>query len=100
MAPAPSPLPETAEAGRAWVGRGLVVTAAETARNQRDCGYAADLLVESVNRLFRASGTAGHSVGNRLQRLWRDVNSAAGHVVLQFGPCASAYTRQALSLDS
>ncbi|WP_328328325.1 MULTISPECIES: acyl-CoA dehydrogenase family protein [unclassified Streptomyces] len=77
---------------------GAGITAVETARNQRDCALAADLLVGAVNRLFRASGTAGHSAGSPLQRMWRDVNSAAGHVVLQFGPCATAYTDRALGL--
>ncbi|MFB7151750.1 hydrolase, partial [Streptomyces virginiae] len=70
--------------------------ALETARAQRDCALVADLLVGSVDRLFRASGTAGHSESSPLQRLWRDVHSAAGHIVLQFGPNASAYAAQAL----
>ncbi|WP_326698249.1 hypothetical protein OG909_13405 [Streptomyces sp. NBC_01754] len=57
----------------------------------------ADLLVGAVDRLFRASGTAGHSEDSPLQRLWRDVHSAAGHIVLQLGPDASAYAARALS---
>ncbi|MEC4571212.1 acyl-CoA dehydrogenase family protein [Streptomyces virginiae] len=75
---------------------GREITALETARAQRDCALVADLLVGSVDRLFRASGTAGHSETSPLQRLWRDVHSAAGHIVLQFGPNASAYAAQAL----
>ncbi|MEU9092889.1 acyl-CoA dehydrogenase family protein [Streptomyces sp. NPDC048428] len=80
--------------------KGPGITAVETARNQRDCALSADLLVGAVNRLFRASGTAGHSDEQPLQRIWRDVNSAAGHVVLQFGPCATAYTDRALGLSA
>ncbi|MEU6396271.1 acyl-CoA dehydrogenase family protein [Streptomyces cinnamoneus] len=75
---------------------GREITALETARAQRDCALVADLLVGAVDRLFRASGTAGHSESSPLQRLWRDVHSAAGHIVLQFGPNASAYAAQAL----
>ncbi|MEU5373636.1 acyl-CoA dehydrogenase family protein [Streptomyces sp. NPDC005951] len=80
--------------------RGPGITAVETARSQRDCALSADLLVGAVNRLFRASGTAGHSGEEPLQRIWRDVNSAAGHVVLQFGPCATAYADRALGLSA
>ncbi|GAA1887272.1 hydrolase [Streptantibioticus ferralitis] len=79
--------------------RGTEATPLERARNQRDCILAADLLVTAVNQLFRASGTTGHSVYHPLQRLWRDANSAAGHVVLQPGPGAAAYTTSALGLD-
>lgn len=80
--------------------KGAEITALETARNQRDTAYVADLLVGAVDRLFRASGTGGHSTDSPLQRLWRDVHSAAGHVVLQFGPSASAYASRALDLKS
>ncbi|MER5868356.1 acyl-CoA dehydrogenase family protein [Streptomyces sp. NPDC002044] len=76
------------------------VTALEAARGQRDCALAADLLVGAVERLFRASGTAGHDEGAVLQRLWRDIHSAAGHVVLQFGPSAAVYARHALNPGS
>ncbi|MDF3293378.1 hydrolase [Streptomyces silvisoli] len=79
--------------------RGAQASPLERARNQRDCALAADLLVTAVNQLFRASGTAGHSVHHPLQRLWRDANSAAGHVVLQPGPGAAAYAVSALDLD-
>ncbi|MEU3950493.1 hydrolase [Streptomyces sp. NPDC029526] len=76
---------------------GTDVTAKDAARCQRDCALAADLLVGAVERLFRSAGTAGHSEHSPLQRLWRDVHSAAGHVVLQFGPAAMAYAQQVLS---
>ncbi|MER7227414.1 hydrolase [Streptomyces rubradiris] len=79
--------------------RGALATPLERARNQRDCALAADLLVTTVNQLFRASGTSGHSVHHPLQRLWRDANSAVGHVVLQPGPAAAAYTAAALELE-
>ncbi|WP_030342502.1 hydrolase [Streptomyces sp. NRRL S-1022] len=78
---------------------GARATPLERARNQRDSALAADMLVSAVNQLFRASGTAGHSVHHPLQRLWRDANSAAGHVVLQPGPAAASYAVSALGLD-
>ncbi len=74
------------------------VTALETARNQRDCALVAELSVTAVDRIFRASGTGGHSESSPLQRWWRDVHSAAGHVVLQFGPAAASYAARALGV--
>jgi alkylation response protein AidB-like acyl-CoA dehydrogenase len=71
--------------------RDTAPTPLETTRAQRDCALAAEMLVRVVDRLFAASGTSGHSVSSPLQRLWRDVHSAAGHVVLQLGPAAAAY---------
>ncbi|SEK76041.1 hypothetical protein [Streptacidiphilus jiangxiensis] len=57
-------------------------------RAHRDYALAVDLLLEAVNRLFRAAGTRAQSGSDPLQRLWRDVNSAAGHAVLQWEPAA------------
>ncbi|MGW7357451.1 hypothetical protein ACWGI0_12670 [Streptomyces sp. NPDC054802] len=82
--------------GAAVADSGADVTPTDVARCQRDCALAADLLVGAVERLFRSAGTAGHSEHAPLQRMWRDVHSAAGHVVLQFGPAAAAYAQQVL----
>jgi alkylation response protein AidB-like acyl-CoA dehydrogenase len=68
--------------------------AATADRAEAPTPLAADLLTGVVDRLFRASGTSGHRVDSPLQRLWRDVHSAAGHVVLQFAPAAAAYASQ------
>ncbi|MEU0676997.1 hydrolase [Streptomyces sp. NPDC006172] len=78
----------------ATADRAEAPTPLETVRGQRDCALAADLLTGVVDRLFRASGTSGHRVDSPLQRLWRDVHSASGHVVLQFAPAAAAYASQ------
>ncbi|MFE0171804.1 hydrolase [Streptomyces sp. NPDC059002] len=75
------------------------VTRADVARNQRDCAFAADLLVGAVDRLMRASGSGGHSTGSVLQRLWRDVHTAGAHAALQFGPAAASYAREVLKGD-
>jgi two-component flavin-dependent monooxygenase/oxygenase LndZ5 len=77
--------------------RGAAVTTAETVQNLRDCSLAVEMLVTAVNRLFNAAGTTGHSAANPIQRFWRDVNSAASHVALQFEPAASAYSGQFLT---
>ncbi|MET8100401.1 acyl-CoA dehydrogenase family protein [Streptomyces sp. NPDC005236] len=72
------------------------VTRADVARNQRDCAFAAELLLRAVDRLMGASGTSGHSTGSALQRLWRDIHTAGSHATLQFGPAAAQYTRTEL----
>lgn len=64
---------------------------AEVVRNRRDCAFAAGLLLDAVDRLFRASGSGGHHANAQLQRLWRDVHTAGSHTALQFGPAATAY---------
>ncbi|MFF7978879.1 acyl-CoA dehydrogenase family protein [Streptomyces sp. NPDC007901] len=69
------------------------VTEAVLVRNRRDCALATRLLVGAVDTLFRAAGTRGQSAADPLQRIWRDANSAASHMVLQFEPAALAYTR-------
>ncbi|MFF5037378.1 acyl-CoA dehydrogenase family protein [Nocardia salmonicida] len=71
---------------------------AEVARNRRDCAYAAELLVDAVDRLFRASGSDGHSASAPLQRLWRDVHTAGSHAALQFGPVATAYAEYTVGI--
>lgn len=72
------------------------ITPAEVSRNQRDCAFAADLMVGAVDRLIRSSGSSGHSTRLVLQRLWRDIHTAGAHAALQFGPAAATYARQNL----
>ncbi|GHE38016.1 hydrolase [Streptomyces longispororuber] len=78
------------------VDSGAPVGRAEVARNQRDCAFAAGLLVGAVDQLMRASGTSGHSTSLGLQRLWRDVHTAGAHRALQFGTAAAGYAREFL----
>lgn len=67
------------------------ISQADVVRNRRDCAFAAELLLDAVDRLFRASGSRGHSASTQLQRLWRDAHTAGSHTALQFGPAATAY---------
>ncbi|MEY2243765.1 hydrolase [Streptomyces sp. BF23-18] len=73
------------------------LTPTDVARNQRDCAFAAELLLRAVDRLMPASGTSGHSTGSDLQRLWRDLHTAGSHATLQFGPAAAQYTQAELT---
>ncbi|WP_329495104.1 acyl-CoA dehydrogenase family protein [Kitasatospora herbaricolor] len=74
------------------------VTALDVARSTRDCALAADLALAAVNRLFRAGGTRAQQDSSALQRHWRDANSAASHIVLQFDPAAKAYADEVFAL--
>ncbi|MCO6011012.1 hydrolase [Actinoallomurus purpureus] len=63
----------------------------QAARNSRDYSIAIDLLASAVDRLFRAGGARGQAESGNLQRAWRDVNCAAGHVALRFEANATDY---------
>lgn len=61
------------------------------ARNSRDFSVAIDLLTGAVDALFRAGGARGQAEPGVVQRAWRDVNCAAGHVALRFEANAVDY---------
>ena len=68
---------------------------AETlARSPRDFAVTADLLTSATTRLLRAGGARAQTAANPVQRAWRDVHAAAGHVVLQFDAAAAGYAEQ------
>jgi two-component flavin-dependent monooxygenase len=67
------------------------VSARLAARAARDSGYAAELLVSAVDRLFRGAGLRAQADGDLLQRAWRDVRSATGHVSLQLELSSPAF---------
>jgi alkylation response protein AidB-like acyl-CoA dehydrogenase len=54
------------------------------ARSQRNACYSAELTVSAVSTLIRVAGTSGLAESHPLQRLWRDVISAASHVALRY----------------
>ncbi|MBO1332628.1 acyl-CoA dehydrogenase family protein [Streptomyces sp. VRA16 Mangrove soil] len=70
---------------------------ATAVRGARDTALATELLVTAVDRVFRAGGTSGQAETDPLQRFWRDVNTAATHVALDFESSGAAYGAWALS---
>ncbi|WP_306364982.1 acyl-CoA dehydrogenase family protein [Nocardia sp. CC227C] len=82
----------------ATADRGADISPLEAARNLRDCSFAADLLVSTVNRVVRAAGTTGQTTDGVIQRFWRDVTSISTHMAVQFEPAARTYTRVTLGL--
>nr|UUG47320.1 pigment protein [Amycolatopsis sp.] len=73
------------------------VTPDTLVRSSRDFAVAADFLVAAVDRIFRAGGARGQRENDVVQRAWRDVTCAAGHVALQFEANGSAYAKHVLS---
>ncbi|WP_433859337.1 hydrolase [Streptomyces kronopolitis] len=69
------------------------ITPVDIARNARDSAFAIDVLVTTMNRMFRTAGTGGQGAGGSLQQHWRDINSMATHQALQFEPTARNYAR-------
>lgn len=66
-------------------------------RNHRDSTLAVALLVRAMDRLFHVTGTRGQASSHGMQRIWRDVHTAASHAALQLEPAALGYARVRLS---
>ncbi|MFC8535825.1 oxidoreductase [Streptomyces sp. NPDC057249] len=69
------------------------VTESLTAANQRDAAFGAGLLLEAANQLFGAGGAHVRDAAGDVQRLWRDVQTAARHGVLRMESAADSYAR-------
>jgi two-component flavin-dependent monooxygenase len=65
--------------------------ASAAAENQRDLAVAAQLCATSVARLLCTAGARCQSEEHPLQRRWRDLTAAAGHVALDLEAAAAAY---------
>ncbi|MFJ4920592.1 acyl-CoA dehydrogenase family protein [Streptomyces sp. NPDC088725] len=66
-------------------------TEQDVARNSYVATTAIDLLVKSVDRLFRTGGVHIHENSDVLERCWRDINTIADHAVLRSEPAALIY---------
>ncbi|MEU6671568.1 acyl-CoA dehydrogenase family protein [Streptomyces sp. NPDC046727] len=66
-------------------------------RGARDCALATELCVAAVDRLARSAGTGALANGRDLQRIWRDVSTAASHIMLNFPRAAAGYVRTVLT---
>ncbi|MGW1809839.1 acyl-CoA dehydrogenase family protein [Streptomyces sp. NPDC002078] len=69
-------------------------------RGPRDLALAVELSVSAVERLFRGTGTTGHFESDPVQRFWRDVNTAASHMIFSFETTGTAYGAWALGVES
>lgn len=70
----------------------------ERARIPRDWAWAAQTSRYAASRIFEASGGTGIYDGHAIQRLWRDVNSAAQHFAFTWDTAMASYGRASCGL--
>jgi 3-hydroxy-9,10-secoandrosta-1,3,5(10)-triene-9,17-dione monooxygenase len=75
------------------------LTPMERARIPRDWAYAAQRSRYAVNRIFEAAGGSGIYNSSEIQRIWRDVNSAAQHGAFGWDGAMANYGRSLLGLN-
>ena len=66
-------------------------------RCARDAAFAAQLLLDAVNRIFRLSGAQAHYSSNLIQKSWRDVQTLTSHIALRPDFNFISYTRHVLA---
>ena len=71
----------------------------ERVRLRRDYAFAIHLCVQAVNLMLNCTGASGIVLTNQIQRAWRDINSAARHIGLNWEPYAIQSGRIALQLE-
>lgn len=74
------------------------ITPLERARIPRDWAWAAQTSRYAASRIFEASGGTGIYDGHALQRVWRDVNSAAQHFAFTWDTAMASFGRAACGL--
>ncbi|MGF6290367.1 acyl-CoA dehydrogenase family protein [Paraburkholderia youngii] len=74
------------------------LTPLEWSRISRDWAYSAQTARRAANSLFEAAGGTSIYNASDLQRIWRDVNSAAQHFAFTWDSALTSYGRQALDL--
>ena len=74
------------------------LTALEWARIPRNWAYSAQTARRAANSVFEAAGGTSIYNASELQRIWRDVNSAAQHFAFTWDSALTAFGRQALGL--
>jgi alkylation response protein AidB-like acyl-CoA dehydrogenase len=68
-------------------------------RIRRNHGFAARTSSEVVNEIFAKSGAAAADENNRVQRFWRDANTAALHSSIDWDTLSALYGAQQLGLQ-
>jgi alkylation response protein AidB-like acyl-CoA dehydrogenase len=82
----------------ATLSAGEELTQLQRARNKGDLGFATQLCLKAVDRLFEASGGGGLFRHGRVQRFWRDAHAGAMHISMNWDAVGGLYGRVALGL--
>jgi 3-hydroxy-9,10-secoandrosta-1,3,5(10)-triene-9,17-dione monooxygenase len=69
------------------------------ARLRMDCGYAAQCCRDAVEILLSIQGASSFALSNPLQRIWRDLETASRHGLLDAGTCQEIYGRALLGIE-
>ena len=85
--------------GQEVVRTGGTLEIEQRVRIRRNHGFAARTSSEVVNEIFAKSGAAAADEKNRVQRFWRDANTAALHASLDWDTLSALYGTQQLGLQ-
>ena len=84
----------------ATIEAGQSLTEQQRARNKGDLGFAAQLSLQAVDRIFEASGGGGLFNAGRLQRYWRDIHAGSSHISMNWDAVGALHGRISLGLPS
>jgi len=76
------------------------ITPLVSARISRDWAWAVQKARHAANRIFEASGGSSIYDGNKMQQLFRDLNSASQHFAFTWDRAMTGYGRAASGLDA
>jgi alkylation response protein AidB-like acyl-CoA dehydrogenase len=85
--------------GQDIVRAGGTLDVEQRVRIRRNHGFAARTSAEVVNDIFAKSGAAAADENNRVQRFWRDANTAALHASIDWDTLSALYGAQQLGLQ-
>jgi 3-hydroxy-9,10-secoandrosta-1,3,5(10)-triene-9,17-dione monooxygenase len=85
--------------GQELVGNGGSLNLEQRVRIRRNHGFAARTSAEVVNEIYIKSGAAAADEKNRVQRFWRDANTAALHSSIDWDTLSALYGTQQLGLQ-
>lgn len=84
----------------ATLNGGGALTEQQRARNKGNLGFAAQLSLQAVDRIFEASGGGGLFTSGRLQRYWRDIHAGSSHISMNWDAVGALHGRISLGLPS
>jgi alkylation response protein AidB-like acyl-CoA dehydrogenase len=85
--------------GQDVISSGGALDIEQRVRIRRNHGFAARTSSEVVNDIFAKSGATAADEKNRVQRFWRDANTAALHASLDWDTLSALYGTQQLGLQ-
>lgn len=69
------------------------------AQVRMDCGYAAQCCRDAVDHLLNIQGASAFALANPMQRIWRDLETASRHGLLDTAICEEIYGRALLGVE-